>query len=53
MNSKINNPLLKQLISEIANKAKEGRISTIGWQGLYESKNIIKQEADQKKRRRA
>jgi len=38
MNNKITNPLLKQLISEIANKANEGRI---GW-------NLVKEAGEKK-----
>lgn len=49
MNNKISNPLLKQLISEIANKANQGRITNLNWKSLQESKNILKKEADQKK----
>jgi hypothetical protein len=48
MNNKISNPLLKQLISEIANKANEGRVTNLNWGSLYESKNILKKEADEK-----
>ena len=47
MNNKITNPLLKQLISEIANKATEGRMN-IGWSALKESNNFVKKEADEK-----
>lgn len=48
MNNKISNPLLKQLISEIANKANQGRINDLNWETLRESKNILKKEADEK-----
>lgn len=38
MNNKINNPLLKQLISEIASKANSGRINDLSWGAIYEAK---------------
>jgi hypothetical protein len=47
MNNKITNPLLKQLISEIAGKSKEGRMN-ISWGALKESNNFVKKEADEK-----
>jgi hypothetical protein len=52
MNNKITNPLLKQMISEIANKANQGRITTINWGVIEEAKKkkkkkkTIKTEAD-------
>jgi type II secretory ATPase GspE/PulE/Tfp pilus assembly ATPase PilB-like protein len=49
MNNKITNPLLKQLISEIANKANEGRITGINWGVIDEAKKKkkkLKKEAD-------
>jgi hypothetical protein len=49
MNNKITNPLLKQLISEIAGKATEGR-TNLNWKSLNESKNILKKEAEEKKK---
>jgi hypothetical protein len=48
MNNKITNPLLKQLISEIASKANEGRVVDVNWKKLYESKNMVKMEANEK-----
>lgn len=54
MNNKISNPLLKQLISEIANKANEGRITDISWNVIEEAKKkkkkkSLKKEASAKK----
>lgn len=49
MNNKITNPLLKQLISEIASKANEGRITNINWGVIEESKKKKIKEADEKK----
>lgn len=48
MNNKISNPVLKKLISEIANQANQGRVTNLNWQSLYESKNILKKEAEEK-----
>lgn len=46
MNNKIDNPFLKQLISEIANKATEGRVSGLSWETLTESNSKkLKKEA--------
>ena len=52
MSNKITNPLLKQLISEIANKANEGRITNINWQSLTEAKKKkgVKEAAEEKKK---
>lgn len=51
MNNKISNPLLKQLISEIANKANEGRITNISWGVIDEAKKkkALTKEANEKK----
>lgn len=51
MNNKISNPLLKQLISEIASKANEGRINDLSWGSINEAKKkkSLKKEADEKK----
>lgn len=38
MSNKINNPLLKQLIAEIAGKANQGRINDLSWGAIYEAK---------------
>lgn len=48
MNNKINNPLLKQIISEIANKSKSGRINDLSWEAIYEAKKKRIKEADEK-----
>lgn len=37
MNNKITNPYLKQLISEISNKASEGRVVGLSWETLLEA----------------
>lgn len=54
MNNNISNPLLKQLISEIANKANEGRITNVSWKTINEGKKkkIVKEadEADKDKK---
>jgi len=51
MNNKITNPLLKQMISEIANKANQGRITTINWGVIEEArkkkKKKLKKEAEE------
>lgn len=54
MNNKITNPLLKELISEIAGKANQGRITGISWSVIEEAKKkkkkkTLKKEADAKK----
>lgn len=50
--NKINNPYLKQLISEIANKTAEGRITGVSWGLIDEAKKkkSLKKEADEKKK---
>ncbi len=48
MNNKITNPLLKQLISEIAGKANEGRIVNINWQTLSETKKKVSEAGEKK-----
>lgn len=48
MNNKISNPLLKQLISEIANKAAEGRITGVSWSVIAEGKKKKKVEEAEK-----
>lgn len=50
MNNKISNPLLKQLISEIANKANQGRVSDLSWDAIYEAKKKKVKEADDAKK---
>jgi hypothetical protein len=47
MHNKISNTNLKKIISQIASKANEGRVTDISWEKLYEAKNIIKMEAEQ------
>lgn len=50
MNNKISNPLLKNLISEIANKANQGRIKDLSWGAIYEAKKKkVANEATEKK----
>lgn len=46
MNNKISNPLLKQLISEIAKKTNEGRLTNISWKTLSESRKLTKEDYD-------
>lgn len=48
MNNKISNPFLKQLISEIANKTNQGRLTDISWSVIEERKKnkYIKKEAE-------
>lgn len=49
MNNKISNPLLKQLIAEIAGKANQGRINDLSWGAIYETKQkALRKEADEK-----
>lgn len=50
--NKINNPYLKQLISEIASKTAEGRITGVSWGLIDETKRkkSLKKEADEKKK---
>lgn len=50
--NKINNPYLKQLISEIANKTAEGRITGVSWGLIDEAKKkkSLKKEVDEKKK---
>lgn len=50
--NKINNPYLKQLISEIANKTAEGRITGISWGLIDEAKKkkTLKKEAEEPKK---
>lgn len=43
MDNKITNPLLKQIISNIANKANEGRMKDINWNALSQPKKILKE----------
>jgi len=50
MNNKISNPYLKQLISEIANKTSEGRISDISWGLINEAKKKKIKEVEKKKK---
>lgn len=50
MNNKPFNPLLKQLISEIAKKANEGRVSDLSWNAIYEAKKKKVKEADDAKK---
>lgn len=45
MNNKSSNPFLKKLISEIANKANEGRINDLNWGVVYEAKKKSVKEA--------
>jgi hypothetical protein len=45
-NDKITNPLLKQIISNIANKANEGRMKDINWTTLAEPKKVLKEGYD-------
>lgn len=49
MNNKISNPVLKQLISEIANKANEGRITNLSWKTINEAKRGVKEAVEEKK----
>lgn len=50
MNNKVSNPYLKQLISEIANKTSEGRITGVSWGLIDEAKKKKKiKEANGKK----
>jgi len=52
MNDKINNPFLKQIISEIACKTTEGRIVNVGWGSLTEAKKkkkLLRKEASNNK----
>jgi len=50
--NKINNQYLKQLISEIASKTSEGRITSVSWGLIDEAKRkkILKKEVDEKKK---
>lgn len=50
MNNKISNPFLKQLISEIATKTNQGRLSDVSWSVIEERKKrkYIKKEAEEK-----
>jgi hypothetical protein len=51
MNTKITNPFLKQIISEISNKTVEGRITNLSWSVIEEGKKKKKRltiEADKK-----
>lgn len=49
MSNKIDNPFLKQLITEIAGKTSEGRITDVSWttltEGKKKSKNFVTKEA--------
>jgi len=50
MNNKVSNPYLKQLISEIASKTSQGRITGVSWGLIDEAKKKKKiKEADEKK----
>jgi hypothetical protein len=48
MNSKITNPYLKQILSEISNNASKNRLSDLTWETIYEArkKKTLKTEQD-------
>jgi hypothetical protein len=52
MNSKITNPYLKQILSEISNNASKNRLSDLTWETIYEArkKKGVKKEQDEKKK---
>jgi hypothetical protein len=52
MNSKITNPYLKQLLSEISNNANKNRLNDLSWETIYEArkKKGVKKEQDEKKK---